>query len=220
MTDYAAIEGAIAKYGLSVVGGFHPLPEHGAPEGVETLLLLGPGGPQMWSQFHASPEVQDGADNGMDRWSYRVITDLADKFGARAAFPFGGPPWSPFQKWAAAGEFAVPSPMGMQASPSRGLWASYRGALMFPIKIDLPDWPSASPCAPCLKPCQTACPVDAFASGTYDVPRCVAHVTSEAGLACRDGCLIRKACPAGQQIALPAAQRAFHMAAFLKTHTA
>ena len=219
MKAFAAIDTAVAVNGLAIVGGFNPSgPGDQIPEGVRTVLLLGPGGPELWQVFSNSSEFQDGAPHGLDRWSERVVNALAEELGALAAFPFGGPPWIPFHKWAAAGEHAVSSPVGMQASPSRGLWASYRGALMFRERLDLPNWPVKSPCAPCSQPCLTACPVDAFASGSYDVPRCVAHVTSEAGAPCRDGCLVRKTCPAGQKITLPGEQRTFHMAAFLRAN--
>lgn len=219
MIDFRAIEASAARHGLSVVGGFHPRPDDDAPEGVQTLLLLGPGGPEMWEHFSQSPEHLDGAPHGMDRWSFRVISGLAADLGADAAFPFGGPPWSPFQKWALRGENAVPSPVGMQASPSRGLWVSYRGAMMFRRRVELPLWPEASPCSPCAQPCRTACPISAFKDGTYDAARCAAYVQSDEGQLCRDGCLVRKSCPAGRQINLPSYQRAFHMQAFLTANS-
>ena len=219
MTDLTGIERAISAFGLSIVGGFHPRAEDGVADGIETLLLLGPGGPKMWASFRESPEHLDGEPHGMDRWSQRVVSALAEDLGAEAAFPFGGPPYAPFQKWAMSGEHAVSSPVGMQASPTRGLWASYRGALLFRDRMGLPGWPSESPCAPCSEPCRSACPVDAFATGAYDTKRCVTHVQSESGKACRDGCLVRKSCPAGQRMNLPTAQRAFHMQAFVTANS-
>ena len=215
MTGLDQIRDAARELGLGVVGAFHPGPEDKAPDGIRTLLLLGPDGSDMWQVFSTSPEHLDGAAHAMERWSERVIGDLAQHFSAQAFFPFGGPPWHAFQHWAACGEGAQPSPVGMQASPSRGLWASYRGALGFAERLDIPFAPGASPCLDCPAPCQTACPVDAFSSGAYDVPRCTAHLRTSEGAACLDGCLVRRACPAGQQLNLPTEQRRFHMAAFL-----
>ncbi|MEM7060636.1 MAG: ferredoxin [Pseudomonadota bacterium] len=212
------VQRSATAVGLTVVGGFHPQSADDAAEGVQTVVLLGPGGSETWDHFCQSTEYSDGLAHGMDRWSRRVITALGEDLDAEPAFPFGGPPWLPFQKWATWGEHAVPSPVGMQASPSRGLWASYRGALMFRMKLDLPEWPDASPCSPCAQPCRTACPIGAFQDGSYDAARCADYVRSEAGHACRDGCLVRKSCPAGQQIALPTAQREFHMQAFLSAN--
>ena len=204
--------------GLEVVGAFHPAPGDGAPEGVGTLVLLGPRGGAMWAAFRAAPEAGDGRPDPLDRWSRRVIDAIAARLGTAALYPFGGPPWHPFQAWAARAEGAVASPVAMQASPTRGLWASWRGALGFGGRLVLGPPPGPSPCLGCPAPCLTACPVDAFAGGAYDVPRCVAHVTSPAGSACRTGCLVRAACPAGAGVSLPSEQRAFHMAAFLRAN--
>jgi hypothetical protein len=185
------------------------------PDGIATLLLLGPADAAMWQAFRAAPESADGLPDPLDRWSRRVVEALAARLGGTALFPFGGPPWHPFQRWAARGEGAVVSPVAMQATPGRGLWASYRGALGFASRLDLPARPIADPCRGCPAPCLAACPVDAFAGGTYDVSGCVSHVLDEAGEACRDGCLVRLSCPAAAALELPRPQRAFHMAAFL-----
>ncbi len=211
----AGIAVEVGATGLGIVGWFHPRPEDGAPPGTGTLLLLGPSDGAMWALFSASSEFRDGLPDPLDRWSRRVIDGLAARLGAGALYPFGGPPWHPFQRWATLGEAAVVSPVAMQASPTRGLWMSYRGALAFAGRLRLPPRQSADPCHACPAPCTTACPVDAFAGGAYDVPRCVAHVTGPAGADCRRGCLVRAACPAGAGTVPPVEQRAFHMAAFL-----
>ena len=210
-----AIAKAAGATGLDVVGAFHPEPGDGVPDGIATLVLLGPDGPAMWQAFGEAPEATDGRPDPLDRWSRRVVGGLAETLGCVAFFPFGGPPWHPFARWAARGEGAVVSPVAMQATPSRGLWASYRGALGLPERLPLPPRTFADPCRGCPAPCLVACPVDAFAGGAYDVPRCVAHVLGDTGAACRGGCLVRASCPAGARMGLPAAQRAFHMAAFL-----
>lgn len=217
--NLADIKDVVAAEGLAVVGAFHPEPEDLAPDNAATLILLGPGGPEMWAAFSESPELEDGAEHPMDRWSRRVITALAQSLGAEALFPFGGPPWNPFQRWAVRGEGAVSSPVQMQATASRGLWASYRGVLAFTTHLDLPEVIHKNPCASCAAPCLTACPVGAFSGGQYDVPKCTAHVRSEAGEACLSGCLVRRACPAGKALALPELQRKFHMTAFLRAQS-
>lgn len=203
-------------HGLAIVGAVRAAdyPDALVPEGIATLFLLGPDGPNMWTAFSAAPEAKDGAPHPMDRWSKRVIEELATAMAAKAFFPFTGPPWHPFQRWAAAGEGAVTSPVAMQASPRRGLWASYRGAIGFAEDAD-PSVPGPSPCLNCPAPCLTACPVNAFADGAYDTATCVAHVDGD-GHVCRDGCLVRRACPAGAEMKLPVAQRQFHMDAFLR----
>lgn len=216
---------ALAPHGLAAVGAFHPDEGDGAPEGTGTLVLVGARagtpGDGLWEVFTASPEFADGNPDPLDRWSRRVLEATAAVLGARALFPFGGPPWLPFQRWAARGEGAQSSPVGMQVSPARGLWLSYRGALGFPERLPLPTPPRPAPCPACPAPCLTACPVDAFAGGAYDVGRCVAHITSSRGRACREGgCLVRHACPAGRSTAPPRAQCAFHMEAFIRARLA
>lgn len=217
MTDFDHVQTKVRATGLSVVGGFHVDADDDLPN-IATLLLLGSDSADMWAAFQDSHEATAERSNPLDRWSSRVVGALASELGARPFLPFGGPPWHPFQKWAARGEAATSSPVIMQATPTRGLWASYRGALGFANTLALPVWPDKAPCAPCPAPCKTACPVDAFSDGAYDVPRCTAHVQSPEGSACRDGCLVRSVCPAGKALDLPLAQRQFHMEAFLRAN--
>jgi hypothetical protein len=212
---------AAAAAGLDVVGAFHTQAGDGAPEGIGTICLLGPHRGRMWQVFPGSPEASDGRPDPLDRWSRRVIGALAADLGAVALYPFGGPPYQPFQLWAARGEGAVASPVAMQVTHARGLWTSYRGALGFREPIALTGRDAANPCPTCPAPCLTACPVDAFTSGIYDVARCVAHITSPAGAACREGgCLVRHACPVGRDATPPAGQRRFHMDAFIRARLA
>ncbi len=215
------IDRAAAAVGLAVVGALHVEAGDGAPEGIETICLLGARRDRMWGVFSGSPEAVDGRPDPLDRWSRRVIETLAADLDAVALFPFGGPPHQPFQRWAARGEAAVRSPVAMQVTPGRGLWTSYRGALGLPEPIALAGRDVANPCPACPAPCLTACPVDAFAGGAYDVARCVAHITSPAGAACREGgCLVRHACPAGRAATPPAGQCRFHMDAFIRARLA
>jgi len=215
------LDQALARRGLAVAGAFHPAPVDSVQQGIGTLVLVGARGAAMWEVFRASPEAGDGDPDPLDRWSCRVLDAVAAELGARAFYPFGGPPWMPFQRWAARGEGAHPSPVGMQVSAARGLWISYRGALGFVGQLAIAEPNRANPCAGCAAPCLTRCPVGAFAGGRYDVARCVAHITSPAGATCRTGgCLVRHACPAGNGKAPPAAQCAFHMEAFIRARLA
>ena len=94
----AQIEALAAAQHLAVLGGFAAWPDDGLPSGTKTLLLLGPREPGFWPHLKAQPEW--GADDPMDRWSRRVIGTLACDLGAKALFPFGGPPYRPFYRWA------------------------------------------------------------------------------------------------------------------------
>ena len=197
---------ALAGVGLRVLGE--------CDDGADTITLIGPDEPAFWPLFTASPEYRDGAPDALDRWSVRVLTDLAAAFGAQAEFPFGGPPYAPFQTWATRSGRFWPSPIRFLVHEDAGLFASFRGALRWRKPVSVVT--GSKPCLTCAaQPCATACPVDAFAGDGYDVAACKAHVASPAGKECRSGgCLARRACPVGQGRRLPE-QSAFHMRAFL-----
>lgn len=212
--------------GLVVRGAFHPEPADGVPalaggRPAATLVLLGNVGPAMWRVFRDAPE-RDPAGDGLDRWSERVVGALADALGAQALFPFTGPPYLPFIRWASRAGRVWPSPIGPLVHAEHGLWHAYRGALAFPGRLALPEpAPDAGrPCDTCAEqPCMSACPVDAFGAGGYDVPRCTAHLESCAGSACRGtGCLARHACPVGRAGVYAPEQAAHHMRAFLRAN--
>ena len=98
MSGLDAIAERLAAHRLAVMGGFHPGLDDGAPQGTQTLLMLGPAEPGFWAHLTAQPEWLDGAPDPVDRWSRRVIGRLACDLGAKAVFPFGGPPYAPFQR--------------------------------------------------------------------------------------------------------------------------
>jgi hypothetical protein len=75
---------------------------------VRTIVLAGMVGREGWDAFAASPEASDGADHPLDRWSRRLIESLARELGGKALFPFGGPPFLPFQRWAQRAERSIP----------------------------------------------------------------------------------------------------------------
>lgn len=208
----ATITSLLAASKLKIAGVVDaPLP---APleQGAQVLLLSPMRG--FWTHFTSSDEYRDGKANPMDRWSTRVITDIAQTTGAEPVFPFGGPPYVPFFDLALATMRAWGSPIGMLVHGDDGLFTSFRGALLLPKAHEWPRSTVTSPCTDCPAPCQSACPVDALSADGYDVPRCAAHLNTAHGAPCLDGgCRARRACPVGQDQRSPA-QNAFHMAAF------
>jgi hypothetical protein len=140
---------------------------------------------------------------------------MACDLGAKALFPFGGPPWRPFYAWALRSGRAWASPVRLLVHDRAGLMISYRGAIALRSRIALPAPLAEPPCAGCARPCLGACPVGALGPEGYDVPACRAHVASPEGAACRTGgCRVRMACPPAAAFGLPEAQRAHHMEAF------
>ncbi len=217
------IGAALQALGLEPLGAFHPTAEDGVPAQPDgracgTLILAGNIGGSLWPRFSAAPEASDGRPDPLDRWSARVIGELAESAGGCALFPFGGPPYLPFQRWAKRGAALAASPLGMLIHPDFGLWHAYRGAIA--LAEALPLLPTAarhSPCDDCAdKPCLTACPVSAFTAAGYDVTACAGHVASPPGSDCLGlGCRARRACPLGRAQHYPPAQARFHMSAFL-----
>ena len=215
-TDLDAVQKAARAVHLDIAGAFHPDAAQACPPGTGTLLLLSPHEPAFWPAFTASAEYRDGAPDPMDRWSARVIGQLARDTGAKAMYPFGGPPFHPFYRWALASGRAWASPVRLLVHETAGLFTSYRGALALPMRLDLPAPPRHSPCDTCEgRPCLTACPIGALTADGYDVPACRAYIAGELGRDCvESGCAVRRACPISQRHGRMLEQSAFHMKAF------
>ncbi len=206
---------AIRRASFTPLGWFAPKPEDRIPEGARFVILIGNAGPDMFRRF---ARERDPARDAMDDWTREVVSVLARDLDAEAVYPFDmNPPW-PFLTWARRGGAGHVSPLGLNIHPTYGLWHAYRAALLFSVEFDIPvQRPGPHPCDMCAaKPCLSACPVDAFGGKTYDVPSCARHIASGAGETCmRGGCLVRHACPVGQDFAYAPAQAEFHMRAFL-----
>jgi hypothetical protein len=209
------IADAALPHRLMVMGAFHPGPEDGLPEETGTMILFGPREPGFWSHLTAEPEWRDGAPDAIDRWSRRVIGRMACDVGGKAYFPFSGPPWRPFIRWAKASGRAWASPVTILVHDTAGLFVSYRGAIGLKDRLDLPP-PPPCPCDSCEgKPCLTACPPRALTVEGYDVPACHAFLDTGPGQDCMtEGCAVRRACPVSQAYGRVAAQSAYHMRSF------
>lgn len=206
--------------GLAFRGGFALTVEERAGPLAEarSVALFGMIGAAQWPAFAASPEAVDGLAHPLDRWSRRILTALAEQFGAVPLFPFEGPPYWPFQRWAQRAEPVHPSPLGLLIHPRYGLSHSYRGALAFSSMLEFaPSATEANPCDTCAeRPCLAACPVGAFSPAGYDVARCAGYLEQEIGAACvQGGCLARQACPVGREHVQAPEQARFHISAFL-----
>ncbi len=223
MDRLAELNEEAARYGLRVRAVFTPQEPDGVPaldsgQPARALALVGNVGSSLWPVFAASPEHGDGERDALDRWSRRVGTQMAQRLGARALFPFGGPPHHPFQRWAMRGGDLFASPVGLLVHSEYGLWHAFRFALAFGDPLgdslrdpfadslgdSLGDSPARSdarsPCDICdARPCLHACPVGAFVEGEYRVAQCVEHLVAHPQGPCvTAGCLARHACPVGQ----------------------
>jgi epoxyqueuosine reductase len=208
-----ALETKLAEERLEVLGGFAVAEgEDGFPAGTRTLVLLGPQEPGFWPHLQVQPEW--GGPDPVDRWSRRVIGRIACDLGAKALFPFGGPPYHPFYKWALRTGRVWDSPVRLLVHSGQGLMVSFRGALALKEVVDVPP-AVPRPCDGCAAPCLTACPAGALTGAGYDVPACHAWLNKAEGAAClTGGCHVRRACPVSQSYARLPEQSAYHMGQF------
>ncbi len=208
----SALEARLAPHFLAVLGGFHAKGDPALPPGTRTLLLLAPREPGFWAHLTAQPEW--AGEDPVDRWSRRVIGRIACDIGAKALFPFGGPPYHPFYQWALRTGAVWESPVRLLVHHRQGLLVSFRGALALKEEMELPS-PPPSPCTDCAAPCTQSCPAGALDQRGYDVPRCHAHLDEPQGMECMTGgCLVRRACPVSQTYARLPLHSAYHMRQF------
>jgi len=224
--DIHTITSIATPLGLSVRGGFAISSEDKVPEllnggAAQSLVLFGNTGSSIWSVFSTCPEMQDGLDNPLDRWSERIGDDLAAQLGGAAYYPFGGPPYQPFISWAQKAESLRPSKLGILLHPEYGLWHAYRFAValpdvLFDTQTNKPQKRHA--CDTCEdQPCYGACPVEAFANNHYDVDRCVRYLDTNPQAVCHhEGCMARMSCPEAKQHRYLQPHAAFHISQFLK----
>ena len=211
LADLEAMAGAHA---LEILGGFQVDNDPDLPKGTMTLILLGPSEPGFWRHMTSSPEWRDGAADPVDRWSRRVLGQIAGDLRAKALFPFAGPPYLPFSTWAVRTGRCWESPVRLLVHARQGLMVSIRGALALKAAVALPA-PSARPCDACSKPCLDACPPRALTGAGYDVPVCHTWLDQPGGQDCLSGgCLVRRACPVSQAYARMPEQSAYHMRQF------
>ena len=192
------------------------------PRGIAThnnhpVLLIGHAGSSIWPHFTAWFANQNPRpENPLDTWSREIITAAATEIGGHAVFP-SDKPYLPFQQWAIEAEGLRPSPLGILIHPVYGLWHAYRGAILLPGEKLIQSLEKLShPCDDCdEKPCLSACPVNAFSDGGYDVAGCRTYLKTDSGQTCMTGgCQARLACPVGREFTYEPEQMRFYMRAF------
>lgn len=213
LETYDRVENAARDAGLIVMGAQHPRLSGAKQLDGGTLILLGAGG-AFWPLLKSSPEWLN--DHPVDRWSLRVVGQLAQDLWAEAHFPFGGPPYAPFIDWALNSGRTFSSPVGALVHDTVGMMISFRGALHFAEEFAVPEASGISPCTTCPAPCTQTCPVGALNSQSfYDVDACHSHLSTPEGQTCMTGgCLARLSCPLSGGAGRDPDQSAHHMKAF------
>ena len=217
----------LREYGLFIQGltrlSAEELETYQLSPAASALALVGNIGSSYWPFFSHSAEYADGAADPLDRWSRRIAETIAAEFALMPLYPFEGPPYYPFQRWAGRAEALEQSPVGVMMHPEYGLWHSYRFALLgAEIETDWAPLKATSPCLECAaKPCLQRCPVDAFDGNGYDVERCADYLQQTPMAECHAlGCLARYACPVAPELRYEPAQGRFHLQAFLQARAA
>ena len=147
------IENALGAIGFVSRGAFHPLPEDRVPDfaagqNTRSVVLVGNVGPSMWKAFRRGGKLS--CANPLDTWTRNLLTPLAQRVGGRAVYPFEGPPYHPFQRWARRADTVHSSFMGPLTHSGFGLWHAYRGAIILAERLVLPEPVSSSnPCDSC-----------------------------------------------------------------------
>jgi cytochrome c553 len=230
----AQLQETLNPYGLSLRGAFVPeaadkVPDLPDGKPADIVWLVGVVGSNFWSHFKTSTFFSDGLSDPLDRWSCAVAEELAARFGGVALYPFDGPPYHPFQRWADRAEATQPSRMLVRIHPVYGLWHAYRFALALAATPgeDLAATAHASKalnaadlCVNCHdQPCLNVCPVQAYTGTAFLVNACAQHLHSGTATDCmQNGCLARRACPVGADFRYGPEHAAFHMQAFAKNH--
>lgn len=218
------IEQRLAGLGLTLLGALNlreddPLQPAGLAFSCASILLFGNAGSAVWPVFSQSAEYLDGEPDPLDRWSQRVAAELAAELGAQPLFPFAGPPYQPFLRWAEKAGAGRPSPLGLTLHPGFGLWHGYRFALAFPVAVaGISEARMADhPCDSCVaRPCLDACPVNAFTGEEYKVTDCAGYLKRNPDYHCNTrGCNARRQCPVGQQYHYSSDHADFHMRIFV-----
>ena len=130
-------------------GGFAPEAGDGLGGDARTVVMVGNAGADMWEAFCAGRRDEP---DPMNCWTRRVLDAVARDLDAQPRYPFDGPPWLPFQRWAQRAEPVFPSPVGMLIHPDHGLWHAWRGALVFDVPVSgIPERDGRrSPCLDCV----------------------------------------------------------------------
>lgn len=219
--DSDLIHSIVARHHLQIMGGFCPHSDDPLPADTRFVLMLGPLAPSFWRFVTTSKEFLDGKKDPLDRWSQRVIGQIATETASTPLFPFGGPPYLPFQDWAIRSGRCWVSPVGLLVHDTAGLLVSFRGALAMTQSFDLPPGASQSPCENCRdRPCENHCPIHALDDKHYDHRACLSYLTNPLGIDCLSkGCAVRRACPINGSTMQPPSQARFHQEARLSAST-
>ena len=127
--DNLTLEKDIRSAGLIILGELQVNKNDPVPKEAQSIFLLGPDEPNFWALFKESEEFNDLNADPLDRWSKRVIDNIALQNDCTPLYPFGEKPYKPFFSWALRSGTVWSSPVHLAVHKDRGLFVSFRGAL-------------------------------------------------------------------------------------------
>ena len=172
--SFSDLVSALRDNGLEMLGIFQPsgdealFPDRSSEP--STVAIVGNVGSAVWPFFEAARQNSPGLT--LDRWTETIVGEIAKKFGIDAVYPFEGPPFHPFIRWAERTGTLFPSPLGLTVHPTFGLWIAFRAALLIdqPLEGDsMPQGNSVSGRHPC-NDCRDR-PVSPPARSVLSLPR-------------------------------------------------
>ena len=118
--DKLALEKDIHSAGMIILGELEVNEGDPVPKEAQSILLLGPDEPNFWKIFKASKEFRDEEANPLDRWSKRIIDNIAAQNECTALYPFCEEPYKPFFSWALRSGSVWSSPVHLAIHKDRG----------------------------------------------------------------------------------------------------
>ncbi|MDD2924452.1 hypothetical protein [Rhodoferax sp.] len=163
------------------------------------LILFGHAGRRLWEcvqaeGIHSAHPIDDYSVRTVQAWLAQALPQ------ARARVLFPGAGRIGLQRLGAIAGWHRAAPFMVGIDSVWGSWFAYRCAILTDTTLPASaPVDNGYPCDSCVdKPCISACPAGALASGKFDLPACNAGRLAE-GSTCALGCLARRACPVGAQ---------------------
>ncbi len=162
----------------------------------KSLVLIGHAGTDFWESFsRVKPQTEHPVDDFSIELTQAFIANYLDKPSFEWLYP-SSQYVIPLQRLARLANWSHQSPLGLDISPTYGLWFAHRACFLTNADLEpCVEEAKASPCDSCTtKDCMQACPAGAVSKADFSIKSCIGHrVKDNSG--CANTCLSRRACP-------------------------
>lgn len=162
----------------------------------KNLVLIGHAGTDFWKSF-SKANIQ--TTNPVDDFSIETTQGFIANYLNDTSYEWLYPSSDyiiPLQRLARLANWSQQSPLGLDISPTYGLWFAHRACFL--TNADLEAYieeAKASPCDSCkTKDCMQVCPASAVSEAKFSIETCVGHRVQN-NSSCANTCLSRRACP-------------------------